>query len=309
MSVTWRKLGKVYSASGSSSWAYSHAYCPTPWLSGENDRIRVFCAFLDRDKVGRCGWVDVDAKNPLHVLGVSERPALDVGVAGAFDEHGVTPLSVVELPDGKLRLYYAGWQRGVGVRYFLFVGVAESQNGGTSFTRASEVPVLDRSDGELCFRTGCFVQRDSGTWHMWYAAGSDWYLAGSTALPRYDLRYVSSPDGLEWPHQGEVCLVPLASELGFGRPYVLREGDWYRMWYSRRALSGSYQLGYAESRDGLAWQRRDADAGIDLGEPGTWDSEMLGLSSIVVTPNATYLLYNGNGYGATGFGIALAEGS
>jgi hypothetical protein len=264
---------------------------------------------LDREKVGRCGWVDLDAKDPMRILGVSDRPALDVGSPGTFDEHGVTPLSVVELPDGKLRLYYAGWQRGIGVRYFLFVGAAESENGGMSFTRTSRVPILDRSNGELYFRTGCFVWREDATWHMWYAAGSDWYLAGSTALPRYDLRYVSSPDGLEWPREGEVCLVPLAHELGFGRPYVLHDSGQYRMWYSRRAISGAYQLGYAESRDGLAWHRHDADAGIELGEPGAWDSEMLGLSSIVVMPSGTYLFYNGNGYGATGFGIALAEGS
>jgi len=42
---------------------------------------------------------------------------------------------------------------GVGVRYFLFTGLAESEDGGESFVRASRVPVLDRSDEELHVRS------------------------------------------------------------------------------------------------------------------------------------------------------------
>jgi hypothetical protein len=36
---------------------------------------------------------------------------------------------------------------------------------------------------------------------------------------------------------------------------------------------------------------------------------MVGLSSLLETPGATYLFYNGNGYGMTGFGVAIAEES
>ena len=35
---------------------------------------------------------------------------------------------------------------------------------------------------------------------------------------------------------------------------------------------------------------------------------MVGLSSVVETREGTYLFYNGNNYGETGFGVAVAEG-
>src|SRR5688572_1156000 len=89
----WHKLGKVYTANSPSGWARSHAYIPTSILRDEKT-IRVFCAFLDENKIGRIGFVDVCSGDPTHVLCVSDSPALDIGKPGAFDDHGVTPLSV-----------------------------------------------------------------------------------------------------------------------------------------------------------------------------------------------------------------------
>ncbi len=81
------------------------------------------------------------------------------------------------------------------------------------------------------------------------------------------------------------------------------------MWYGRRSLSGAYELGYATSDDGLSWERHDDQAHLARGGAGAWDSEMVGMSSLLETPHGTYLFYNGNGYGATGFGVALADDS
>ena len=307
MTFAWRKLGRVYSASGESPWAMTHAYCPTPILLDRGRRVRVLCAFLDSERVGRCGWVDVDAEDPGRVLAVSRQPVLDVGLPGTFDEHGVTPLSTVRLAGGALRLYYAGWQRGVGVRYALFTGAAESHDEGDSFTRVSQAPVLDRSDGELHVRTGGLVLPDGDGWQMWYAGGSGWHGSGADARPRYALRHVRSEDGLEWPPSGRVCLAPRDDELGFGRPGILRREGILHMWYGRRALSGAYELGYATSSDGLDWERHDDRAQLPRGSTGTWDSEMVGLSGLLETDHRTYLFYNGNDYGATGFGVAIAE--
>jgi hypothetical protein len=309
VNVQWRKLGWVYCASGESSWAISHAFCPTAFMVEDGSRIRVLCAFLDSERVGRCGWVDVEVGRPDRVVDVSRDPALDVGRPGAFDEHGVTPLSVVRLHDRRLRLYYAGWQRGVGVRYTLFLGAAESEDEGVMFRRVSEAPVLDRADGELYVRTGAFVRADGDGWQMWYAGGDEWLGGGADARPCYSLRHVRSADGIVWPRHGDVCLTPRDDELGFGRPCVLSRDNALHMWFSRRALDGRYQLAYASSLDnGLSWNRDDGRGGLELGPPGAWDAEMVGLSSMLETGDATYLFYNGNNYGETGFGVAVGEG-
>ena len=80
------------------------------------------------------------------------------------------------------------------------------------------------------------------------------------------------------------------------------------MWYSVRSHSRGYRLGYAESRDGVQWERRDSEVGIDVSESG-WDSEMIHCGWIQEAWGRTYLFYNGNDYGATGFGVAVLRSS
>jgi hypothetical protein len=77
------------------------------------------------------------------------------------------------------------------------------------------------------------------------------------------------------------------------------------MWYSVRNISG-YRIGYATSPDGYSWQRRDSEAGIGCSAEG-WDSEMICYSAIVPYSGTLLMFYNGNGYGRTGIGVAIAE--
>ena len=93
--MNWEKLGLVYCAGGKQAWAQSHAFVPTAMMLDE-EHVRVYAAFLDRERVGRLGFVDLDARNPLRVLRVADRPVLDIGVAGTFDENGLTPMCIVE---------------------------------------------------------------------------------------------------------------------------------------------------------------------------------------------------------------------
>ena len=246
-----------------------------------------------------CGWRD-----PRRVLAVSRRPIFDVGEPGTFDDNGVNPVCLVE-HEGRKYLYYVGWQLGVKVRYYLFVGLAVSDDGGESFRRRSRVPVLDRSDGERFVRTAANVMIDEGRWKMWYIGGSDWLEVHGKSVPSYTLRYLESADGLHWGPSGKVCLdFASTDEYGFGRPFVIKQNSGYAMWYSIRSISKGYRLGYAESPDGLTWQRKDDEVGLDV-SPDGWDSEMICFSSLVTVGDKTYLFYNGNNYGATGFGVAV----
>lgn len=304
--MTWEKLGRVYVAAGEQLWARSQAFLPTPLLL-DRERIRVYVAFVDEGRVGRIGWVDVATADPRRVLGVSSRPALDVGVPGAFDDNGVTPMFALR-HGRRVLLYYTGWQLGTRVRYYLFTGVAASDDEGETFVRLSQVPMLDRSDGELFVRTAAFVLADEGRWRMWYAGGDRWIRAGNKEMPSYDLRHLESDDPTRWPRQGRVCMKPTGTdEFGFGRPWVVREADRYRMWYSVRTLSRGYRIGYAESADGLRWERRDSEVGLDVSAHG-WDSQMICYSAVQATDHGTYLFYNGNNYGETGFGVARLAG-
>jgi hypothetical protein len=303
--MKWIKKGRIYHVDGSMPWARKYGFPPTP-LRMSGDTLRLYMAFCDENTVGRIGYVDVAADDPARILRISERPVLDIGEPGSFDENGILPTSVIRVGDA-LYMYYVGYQLGMKVRYYQFEGLAISDDNGESFQRARRTPVIDRSDAELLNRTSAFVMRENGLFRMWYVGGSQWVRARGKMLPLYNMRYLESPDGLTWGDAGRV-VIDFASddEHAFGRPWIVTEPNSYRMFYSVRTHSKGYRLGYAESPDGLVWTRKDDEVGIDV-SPSGWDSEMIAYSSLATHGDATYMFYNGNNCGETGFGYALLE--
>jgi len=120
---------------------------------------------------------------------------------------------------------------------------------------------------------------------------------------RHVIKYAESDDGLNWRRDGRIAIdLSGPGEYAIARPCVVREGDVYHMWYSHRGPA--YRIGYARSKDGIAWTRDDAAAGIDVSSSG-WDSESIQYAHVFTHAGRLYMLYNGNGYGATGFGLAV----
>ena len=119
------------------------------------------------------------------------------------------------------------------------------------------------------------------------------------------IKVALSDDGLQWRREGRVAL-PFQdeSEYAMSKPTVVRDGDGFRMWYSFRG--SAYRIGYAESLDGLEWTRLDEQAGIKVSDDG-WDSESVEYPCVFDALGARWMVYNGNGYGRTGFGLAVME--
>jgi predicted GH43/DUF377 family glycosyl hydrolase len=306
--MRWRKLGLVYAPDGSMEWARSHAMVPTP-IRLDSERIRVFVTFCDSAGIGRPGFVDVSASNPLEVLRVSRTPLLEVGTPGTFDENGVLACSVVDLGGGRMHMYYVGFELGTKIRYRLLTGLAISTNGGESFERYAKVPVLDRSDAELFFRGGPYCMWDGSRFELWYVAGSAWTDIDGKSMPVYDIMHASSPDGIHWPAKGELQIgITDPDEHGFGRPCVIaKPGGGYRMFYSvRRKSFGAYRMGYAESDDGRHWVRMDDRIGLDV-TPGSFDSDAIMYAAPLEIDGVLHVFYNGNDFGRDGFAVARLE--
>jgi hypothetical protein len=304
--MNWQKLGIVWKPNGVSPIAKTHAICPTPLLINEN-LIRVYVTCLDEKGRGRPFFVEVSAKDPTRVLNVGAGPCLDLGEPGTFDENGVMALSVVPVSSNKLYMYYAGFELCKSIRYRIFTGLAISEDGGLNFKRARRTPVLDRSDQELYFRGGPFALFDNGIFRLWYVGGSEWTDINGKSMPVYDLRYLESENGIDWGPRGKVCLSieELKDEHGFGRPWLVKsDPSNYQLFYSiRKRTVAAYRLGYAESRDGINWIRKDQELNLDV-SPGEFDSEAIMYSAILKNGDATYCFYNGNTFGEQGFAIA-----
>jgi hypothetical protein len=302
--VKWRKLGRVFAPQGLGTWSHSHAAVPCGWRLEEH-RWRIYYASRDAASRSHTCYFDLDPRRPEQLLRVGQLPVLVPGGLGSFDEDGAMPSWLLAYQD-RLLLFYTGWNRGVTVPFRNAIGVAESLDGGETFTRFSEGPVLDRNVYDPFFTASPCVLADGVGWRLWYLSGVAWEPHASRPRHRYLIRYAEDAgDPFSWRPTGSIA-IDLAGpdEIALARPCVLRDDDRYRMWYSHRGAS--YRIGYAESSDGLSWTRMDEAAGIDVADSG-WDSEMIAYPFVFDASGKRFMLYNGNGYGETGIGIAVLE--
>lgn len=303
--MNWKKKSRIYVPSGEYDWMQEFAMLPTPILL--EDKLRVYTGFCTKDNVGRIGYVDVDPADPGKILYVSETPVLEIGSDGCFDDNGVVPVSVYfNEEQNKIYLYYIGFQKGVKVPYYMFCGLAVSDNRGDTFYRYSKALILDRTDNETFARCGVYVLKEHDIFKMWYIGSykEGWTISNGKLRPLYVMEYMKSLDGIHWDMEPVECMrFQNNDEHGFGRPYVWKDDGIYKMMYSVRTYSRGYYIGYAESKDGIKWIRKDKEAGIELSDFG-WDSENLSYPYLYAYKDQTYLFYNGNGCGKTGFGYA-----
>ena len=267
----------------------------------------MYFAALDKTRYGRIGYVDLRADDPKRILYETTEPILDLGQRGSFDDSGVNPSCLIRVRGCKY-LYYIGWQRSENVPYMLFAGLAIADDERGPFAKYARVPVLDRTSTEPFSRSAPCVLHDGNTLRMWYWSCEHWSDEGGWIHYNTVIRYAESSDGIHWSSGGGPCIVPDgAVDYAVGRPWVVRDGDTYKMWYSIRSKARvSYRIGYAESDDGVIWTRKDDEVGIHASESG-WDSEMICYPCIVDAGGSRYMFYNGNRHGATGFGYAVLE--
>ena len=93
-------------------------------------------------------------------------------------------------------------------------------------------------------------------------------------------------------------------EYAICKPCVLKDKKEYHMWFCSRG--DKYRIHIARSRDGIQWERFGKDKGIDVSESG-WDSEMIEYPFLFDHNHKRYMLYCGNGFAKTGFGMAVKD--
>ena len=309
--MPWVKKGLIFKPDGKQEWMSHHACVP---IADKLDEGTLRIYFGPRDSRGRTTttFIEVEADDPSNVLYVHDKPVLSMGKLGAFDDSGAMPSCIVN-HDAKKYLYYIGWNQGVTVPYRNSVGLAVSEDGGLTFERVFEGPVVDRTREEPYFCASPYVIFDEGKWKLWYASSTGWTVVDGKPEPLYQIKYAESSNGVDWVRNNVTCV-----EYGFegeanARPAVVKENGLYRMWYCYRGSVGyrtdkaqSYRLGYAESPDGVRWTRKDEEVGIERSESG-WDSQMMEYPYVYEHKGKKHMLYNGNGFGETGFGYAVLE--
>ena len=299
--MKWDKKGFVFGPDGSLTWAKNSALTPTPFLIDE-ETIRVYSGFRDGKGISRIGYVDLDASNPSRVKHISKNPVLDVGKPGAFDDNGIILGDIIRVGN-QIRMYYIGFQLVNNVKFLAFTGLAVSSDGGISFNRYSDTPIMDRSSNGMYIRAVHSVMHEDNKFRVWFASGNGWEFINGKPYPQYDIRYIESPNGINFIGEGTLCVETQGDEYRIGRPRVFEHNGNYIMHYTRGMKKGDYLAGAAISLDGLSWNRDDSALGIALSNDG-WDSRHLCYPAIIKVRDNIYMFYNGNDMGYDGFGYA-----
>lgn len=295
----WRRLGHIFNASGEHPWMLSHAANPVA-VRMHGGVHRIYFSTRDAQNRSSIAWIEVDLREPQRILRKADRPSLSPGETGSFDDSGCS-IGCMLRRDGKLWLYYMGWNLGVTVPWRNSIGLALSADEGETFVRRSRAPIMDRSDVDPFTMSYPWVVEEERGLRMWYGSNLSW--GGKQTDMNHVIKSASSRDGVTWQRDGKVAILPADdSEYAFARPCVVRDGALYRMWYAFRG--DTYRIGYAESADGQSWVRRPS--GFDLGSED-WDNQSVAYPCVFDHDGRRYMLYCGNGYGRTGFGLAVLE--
>lgn len=304
--MKWRKLGRIFYADNHSDWMFSHAMIPIAEPLG-GDLIRVYFSPRDKNNRGHGAYLELDMRDPLKVQHLHCSPILEPGDLGCFDDSGALPNALVNVGGRKL-LYYTGINLGVTVRIRNSIGLAEWSEAEHKFVRCFPGPVIDRTRAQPHFVATPEVHYD-GSYRAWFTSCVRWERTPDGPKHFYNLEYAESEDGIDWRRDGQIAInFQDEFEYALGVPRVIRDGPIFKMWFCSRATSDvpSYRIRYAESEDGKNWVRKDDPAGLEVSDEG-WDSEMICYPFVFDHAGQRYMLYNGNGYGLSGFGLAVLD--
>jgi hypothetical protein len=300
--MKWQKLQHIFSSDSNYSWMFSHAANPfAVWLGEAVFRVYFTC----RDNLNRSNiaFVDVDFSNNFKIIGISKEPVVSPGELGLFDDSGVAMGFYITI-NNTPHIYYLGWNLKVTVPWLNTIGLAVLNPNSNRFEKVSRAPLIDRSNEDPFSISYPSILFEDGRYKMWYGSNLKWGL--NQEEMQHVIKYAESTDGINWKRDSKIAVNLFhPGEYALSKPFVIKDVGTYRMWYSYRANGSisTYRIGYAQSIDAVNWERKDDIAGIDISDSG-WDSEMICYPFVFDFEGTRYMLYNGNGYGKTGFGIA-----
>ncbi|MCG3663364.1 hypothetical protein L5F37_08130 [Aliarcobacter butzleri] len=304
--MKWKKLGLIFNSNKESDWMYSHAMIPVAEHLYD-DIFRIYFSPRDKENRGHGAYLEIDINEPQKILNLSKEPVLEPGELGCFDDSGALPNSLLEI-NGEKYLYYTGINIGVTVKIRNSIGLAKWNNEKNVFERVYKGPIIDRTKESPHFTATPEVIYDNGIYKSWFTSCVKWEKINNEVKHFYNLEYAESTDGINWKRDKNIAIdFKDEFEYALGVPRVKKDNDLYKMWFCSRATKDipTYRIRYAESNDGINWIRKD-EVGIDVSKDG-WDSEMICYPFIFDHKDKRYMLYNGNGYGKTGFGLAILE--
>jgi len=265
------------------------------------NELRVLIGARDLENRSTIGWVDIVLSGgSVHLKDWAQEPLLSPGVPGAFDEYGVSP-SFARVDDGRLDVWYFGWTLRRPTGWWNSIGRASGLIDG-SLTRHSVAPTFDRSTEDPFSLAYPYIVKHSGCHHLFYSSYTKYGVPAMGELYEYEIKLAMSEDGESWMRLGSI-IQHEGDIRAQSRPSVIVEQGKWNMWYC--AKGSNYQIYSAHSSDGVLWQHSAESSGLVAAGIGGEKFEVCYPHVLRLAGNGDLImLYNGDHYGRTGFGVA-----
>jgi len=301
--MKWEKLGNLYHPSPIHPKLLTHASNPLPVFL-EGDIYRIYYSGRDSANRSSVGFVDVDIMK-RKIIYIHKNPAFEFGPENSFYSHGVSIGNSYNI--GRKRyILFMGWRCDPDQHWRGEIGRLQLAN---DFTLSLEYPFpimpLDNTD-PTSLSYPWVLENENNVYQMWYGSTLTWNAGNGEML--HVIKHAWSDDGHKWIRDAESIPFLVGTAQAFSHPSVIgNSNDGYHMWFSYRSGSGEkYRIGYAVSENGIRWELKLKEAGIEPSLSG-WDSEMIEYPFVFFHKNQCFMLYNGNGYGISGFGLAVLD--
>ena len=299
----WKKLGRLFKPNSTHPKLHTHAANPLA-IPIERNIYRVFFSGRDKQNRSSIGAVDIDLIE-RKVVQTFKEPFFLHGPENSFFEHGVSIGNCYKTRNGRFILFM-GWQNPDGEHWRGEVGRLILLPDLTLRTESSTPFIALNSDDSTSLSYPWVLRTNDDQYDMWYGSTTSWTTDNGEML--HLIKHASSREGEHWIRSGVAIPYELGIAQAFSRPTVIGNmEDGFHMWFSfRGGPETRYRIGYANSENGLDWEVHLNFMGMDVSTDG-WDSEMVEYPFVFDHMNERYMLYNGNGYGKTGFGLAILE--
>lgn len=297
---SWHKLGQLFVPSGRHPKLLTHAANPLP-IHLEADVFRIFFSGRDAQNRSSIGAVDIDLVKRT-IITEHQAPIIEHGPKGSFYESGIS-IGNCYTVGGQRYVLFMGWQNPPDGHWRGDIGRLRLTPS-LGLQLDMDLPLMGASDVDPISLSYPWVEQNAdGGFDMWYGSTEVWDAGNGEML--HVIKTAESADGHTWRRKGLAVPYKIGLAQAFSRPTVLREGNIGHMWFSYRSgLGESYRIGYSIAKDKAGWDLRLNETGIDV-SPDGWDSEMIEYPFVFEHRGHRYMLYNGNGFGKSGFGLAV----
>lgn len=298
----WKKLGLIFKNENSGNpFLVSHASNPQANFLG-SDVYRIFYSARDKENKSSISYFDFNLKTKKKIT-QSKEPVLTYGTKDSFTSHGISIGCSYKVNNRDYFLFMA-WQIRGNNHWRGDIGRCEILENELKLTSNKPFIGVDEKVDKTSLSYP-WVIFENGLYKMWYGSTLNWTSENGEMI--HVINYATSKDGENWQKHGLAIPYEIGIAQAFSRPCVIHYEDGYHMWFSFRSGDGTpYRIGYAKSKDGISWVLALDEVGIDVSETG-WDNEMICYPFVFDHEGERYMLYNGNGFGKTGIGLARWE--